>query len=803
MSSPIPPSTDPIGTKPSSQPQGPSQPMTPPARQTAAAPSVDDLLSPLPPINIVMGDDYPSPDDPDDKKKAYVNSLKILTETDALSRFKQSTHAILVSEGRQWIAWKSSRREWEEMPLADSDIRVTVNYIKPILRSRVQRLTSSEVSWRAVPEDNSYQARDRAKLAINFLKARWRLTSMEQRIRTALMQASATGIVALKSFWNPSIGPLTPATMYFPQPVVDPQTGQSVLDPMGQPVMQQVQSFVDAAGQPVTDVSQAFHYRPGDTDTSIRTVFNLRINPEAIGWTEAEGFRWLLDTEVVPLVVAKLRYPKFAQQIRPMDQPESSLTYERMARGASILKPGQVFQTTPIAQGNKQLDPSQLTTIREYWEMRSAYFPGGRLIAIAGGVVVYDGPWPQGIFPYTPIFGEPGVMTPYGRSVVIDMWPPQQVINREWTAIAKQSGADGVAQWIAWAAPGVPDQIPRDDYAVVSIPMRGMLASRPIGDIIQRMPQGQVSPDRWRMIQEAKATIFDIGAYHEVSRGQIPPGLDSGVAIQYLLEQEGAQLKDAMDALKSSLILWARQQLAIATWGYGTSPRWIPVDRQDLGYMIQTVHGPDLPDPDTLGLDIEYFRPQSDAATRAEVKDLLGMGMIDPRKGLEIMDLGAGFEQAYESETRHYAKARYENLDFQLGNFAIIPVEVPAQSEPPQEQPNAPQQPGQPAQPAPQAPPAVEEMPQIIHPPTPDAPQGRPFLLPEEDDHLIHLDVHAEIALDETQPWSVRQIVLQHMAEHRAVLASMAAQAQQAIPLEGTPGTNRMPPVAPGAPSNE
>jgi hypothetical protein len=727
------------------------------------SPAVAEPRAPMPTLEEVRGKGYPAPDAQDPKKVEFVSRLMSETEQDALARFKQATHNILYANGRQHIGWKQSRKSWEDLPLPDGDVRVTMNYIIVILRARLQRLVSSQVNWRGIPTDNSLDAHDRVKLAINFLKGRYQQQDMEAKLRAGLMQAFCTGVCALKSFWNPSIGPLTPATAMLPQqaPAVD-EFGNPLSDELGNPLMgetQYVETYVDADGQPVDSPEQAFMYRPGDTDTAPRTVFNLRVNPEATGWTEAEGLRWLLDEEIVPIEQARERFPKIAKQIRPLDVPATSLTYERIARGSVVQKPGLVHAMSPYAGAAKQADTSELSYIREYWEQRSLFFPKGRLIVVVGGAVAYDGPWPQGVFPYAPLVGEPGVLTAYGRSPVNDMLSPQTVINREWTAIVKEMLSSGAGSWVAWGIPGVPDQISREDNAVTQIPPRSILANRPISDIIQRMQPGSVSADRWRMLEQAKASIFDIGGYHEVSRGQVPPGLDSGVAIQLLLEQETAQLKDAVDAVKRSLITWGRHQLAIARWGYGDGfQRWVPVERPDLGFMVESIDGPKLPDPETIGLDIEYFRPQSEAATRGEVKELLSMGMIDPRKGLKIMDLGAGFEQAYASETRHYAKARTENLAMEKGEVV------------------ADQQLG-----------CVHVQPDPV---TGEPVPAYPCLLPDDDDHLTHIDVHQEIALDPMQPWPLRQTALFHIAEHRMRLqAAMLAEMQMnQPPAEGGEG---------------
>lgn len=738
-----------------------------PSNETTST-TVDPTVPVLPPIEQVRGKEYPKLEDADRKKVEWVEKLYQEGNGEGLARFKQATRNVLYANNRQHIGWKKSKREWEDLPIADRDIRVTYNYIIVMLRARTQRLVSSEVAWRGIPDSNSSESHDRVKRAVSFVKARFLGLEMSAKSRQALMQANLTGIAAFKSFWNPSIGPLTAATMMLPeaQPVIDPVTQMPVADEMGQPLMQEVlaERFVGADGRPVTRPEDAFQFRPGDTDTAIRTIFHLRLNPEAHGWTESEGLRWLIDTDIVSLAVARERYPKIAHLVRPMQGGDAALSFERMVRGSATMRDlGSLTSFVSAGTASTESKPEELTSIREYWEMRSAFFPKGRLIVAVGGAVAYDGPWPHGVFPYAPVFGEPAVMSPYGRPPVNDMISPQDVLNREATAIAKEMWLSGVGKFVAWDMPGVPDQISSsDDSDVIRIPMRTMLGGRNIGDVFKRLDPAQVSGDRWRLIQEAKTALFDVGAYHEVSRGQIPPGLDSGVAIQLLVEQESAQLKEAVEAFKRTLIAWARHQIAIAKWGY-TEDRWVPIDRPDLGFMLETISGLSLPDPETIGLDIEHFRPQSESAVRAEAKELLGMGAIDPRRALRIMDLGSGFDEAFVSQTRHYARARRENLAFERGEF-------------------------------------VEQIDPMAGVSVVQHVDGSPFLLPQDDDHLIHIEQHHELLLDDTKPWEVRQAVLRHVESHRqsAMMQAMAA----APPAQGAPpsaqggGEQQQPPAA-------
>ena len=610
------------------------------------------------------------------------------------------------------------------------------------MHSRIARLTSSSLSWRVVPETNSYEEKDRGKVAVDFLNATWKRTDMDFKVSRSLLIAFCSGVMAFKSFWNKNIGRATRATKFFPQSdKLNETTGTS--DP--QPALQQ---FVDLNGQPVDSPEMAAKIRPGDTDTAVRTIFNLRLNPEAQGWTVAEGFRWLVDSEVVPISAAKELFPALADKITALESNESSLTYERIAQGT--IRGGTLTSTNPaLGRLTGSAPLSEMAVIRELWEAPCEYFKEGRLITIVGGQCAYDGPYPDGIFPYDPLFDTLGTFTPYGRPSVNTLISPQNVINRQWSAIVASADADGIGRYVSWAIPGVPDQITANSNRVIQIPLRTSAANRSIDDVFKRLNPGQVSPDRWKLIEEAKTAMFDVGAFHEVTRGQIPPGLDSGVAIERLLESEAGSLKGAVDALKRTHIGWARKQLTIAKRNYGNDEtRWIPVDRPDLEYMVEGVTGEKLPDPETLTIELENFRPQSEAAMRAEVKELMQLGVLPPRQGLKMMDMGRGLDAAFDTATRHYSRARKENIDFQRGDIKEV---------------------------------MVKGFPTFLHPE-----DGSPLLLPQDDDHAIHIDVHEEIALDDSQPFPVRQAMLMHIATHRqAVMQQTVQQAQMQVQMAG------------------
>lgn len=689
----------------------------------------------------------------------FVNQLIGDTDSDSFERYKQATVGILFHDGRQWVDWSSKDRAWKDSPQVEGRIRVTMNYVRPILRARGTRLLSPNLQWRAVPHSNDQEERDRSTVATNHVQNRWDKTSMQKKVRYGLQLAFTTGVAALKQFWNPMIGSMVTATKVLPHPITGQPTEYPV-DRMGNPI-------ADESGNPRLDAPEAYQYRPGDTDTAVRSIFNLRLNPDAHGFDPTEGFRWLLDMDVLPLSVVRERWGDRAAKVQPqhMGAGPQARQYERIIRSLQL---GTASGDFLLGRGAKDAPDKETTLYCEYWEEPTDLNKEGRLIIVAGGQVLWpldaaEEGLPDGFVPFVPIYDERREFDGYGRPSVRDLIGPQKVINRQWSYILEDLARQGIGQWIMWQVPGLANQVGNLSGANIQIPMQSALANRSISDIVQRVEPGRVSPDRWHLIEQAKAAMFDIGAYHEIQRGQTPPGVDSGIALQHLQEQENAQLQDPVELLRESLTKWGLQHIRLARKRYGPEEvRWIPSQRPDLGYLIEGVHGSDLPDPDEIDLDLEGFRPTSQAAMRAEIKEFVEKGWMDPRQGLFLMDLGRGVEGAFETQTRHYSRARGENLAIERGQY--LKIEHPEGS-------------------------PIEGMPAIVHP------DQTPFMLPADDDHMVHIAVHQEVALDDSRPWEHRQCALLHIAEHRMM---MAMQMVEAAPQE--PGAEQGSPSQGGKP---
>ncbi|KKM65046.1 hypothetical protein LCGC14_1495320, partial [marine sediment metagenome] len=100
------------------------------------------------------GEHYPPPGDTPTKVVDYVGRLLKDGDGDAFERYKRASYNLLFADGDQWIDWNLKDRIWRDAPQPEGRVRAKNNYILPILRARIQRLMSAEMSWHATPDSN-------------------------------------------------------------------------------------------------------------------------------------------------------------------------------------------------------------------------------------------------------------------------------------------------------------------------------------------------------------------------------------------------------------------------------------------------------------------------------------------------------------------------------------------------------------------------------------------------------------------------------------------------------------------------
>lgn len=271
--------------------------------------------------------------------------------------------------------------------------------------------------------------------------------------------------------------------------------------------------------------------------------------------------------------------------------------------------------------------------------------------------------------------------------------------------------------------------------------------------------------------------MSDISGQHEVTRGQVPPGVTAATAISYLQEQDDSKLSHTFDSVEECVEKVAHMSLSYVVQFWDTQ-RIVKVVGVDGSFDTLTLQGSDLRGNTDIKIEAGSALPTSRSAKQAFILDLMKMGFISPEKGLEVMEIG-GINKIYESLQVDVRQAQRENLKMSMVTDEVMQ----------QHQTLAIQEmlmSGQYAQ---------DENGQAIDPETGEIVMP-PNVVPTHsyDNHLLHIEYHNKFRKSqqfENASPVVQQLFEQHVMEHMAALYS----GMQAPQANIVPGQQMMPPL--------
>jgi hypothetical protein len=282
-------------------------------------------------------------------------------------------------------------------------------------------------------------------------------------------------------------------------------------------------------------------------------------------------------------------------------------------------------------------------------------FPQGSMVTIAGNKVIQytqDGmPYLHGKYPYAH-FAHVQTGKFYRESVVNDLIPLQREYNRTRGQIIEAKNRMAKPQLAAEQGSIDPGKITSEPGQIV-LYRPGFQPPQPIP--LQPLPS-YVLEEQDRI----KGDMNEISGQHEVSRGQVPPGVTAATAISYLQEQDESKLSYTYDSIEEGV-----EKLGYMTLNYvkqyWDTKRKVKITGSDGSFDVLTFEGSDLRDNTDIRVEAGSALPVSRAAKQAFIMDLMKFGWIDPQKGLEVMEIG-GINKIYETIQIDVRQAQRENL---------------------------------------------------------------------------------------------------------------------------------------------
>jgi hypothetical protein len=266
----------------------------------------------------------------------------------------------------------------------------------------------------------------------------------------------------------------------------------------------------DRVGTPVAVDDMGRTIGTGDVRLSVVSIHEMAFEP---GTRDAERARWWVRGQALPPADVQ---EMFGLASKPREDARAVDTIWRMSD-----------------QGDRG-EQTPLTMVLTYTERPSGMHPG-QIMTVVNDIIVEQTPW---TYPFDDRLNlalavvEPVHGRWYGHTPVSDAVPVQAILNASWSSIVEHMKLCGNAR--LWVPQGSVDDIENlTDTAGEAMEFNPINGQKPEYESPPTMP------DWWiRQPQMLGDALDDILSVHAVSRGDAPAGIESGIALSILAEND-------------------------------------------------------------------------------------------------------------------------------------------------------------------------------------------------------------------------------------------------------------------------
>ena len=115
--------------------------------------------------------------------------------------------------GYDGIAFNSTTRQFQPINKSSAYLkknRIHVNKILPAVQNRLARLCKNPPAYDVMPESNSTDDKESARLSLQVLEGMWRMLSLDKKRIFLYMWVQQCGHAWMKVSWDPTLGKMMP-----------------------------------------------------------------------------------------------------------------------------------------------------------------------------------------------------------------------------------------------------------------------------------------------------------------------------------------------------------------------------------------------------------------------------------------------------------------------------------------------------------------------------------------------------------------------------------------------------------------
>lgn len=485
-------------------------------------------------------------------------------------------------------------------------VRAVINKIRPTIRTEIAQLTNNKPNATVVPASAEERDMYAAMAAEQIWENLSTTNTFDAVIERAVFWNQVCGNGYIKQWWDFNAGKLDiPDTE-----MMDPQTGQ-----------------INSKKQ-------------GEICFTSETPFHVFV-PDLLQ-QELEEQPYMIHAQLKPVDWVKVRYKK---ELKGKDVKTQETTGREIFESAFLNLIG-----APSTQKQHSVLLLECYVKPNQVEM----LPEGGFYTILGDTVIQNQvglPYKHGEYPFSKLDHIPSGKY-YSTSSIEDLIPLQKEYNRKFSQIVENANRMAKLQLMA---------------------ERGAVDARKMttepGQLIEynpgyNKPEAAPAPPLPAYVPQIMDRIItdwnDISGQHEITHGQVPPGVTAATAISFLQERDETKLSPTFSSLERAIEKTARQTLVLVH-DYWVVEDVVKVTGPEGYFDSMTFKGSDLANNLDIRIEAGSSLPTSKAARQSFILDMMKLGFIKPDDGLEVLDMG-GLAKIYERIQVDRRQSQRENL---------------------------------------------------------------------------------------------------------------------------------------------
>ena len=549
------------------------------------------------------------------QEKELIREIEDKLDTfDNLPDEMQSYINLAYYAGKQWISYDTVNRKLFEPPKNPSEIRYVGNRIKKIVRTELAKVFKNQAVPQVIPASNNDDDIDSAVIGEKICEWLEYELDLGQKDRDLVLWGLTTRICIIEPYWNTSKG-----------------------------------DNISYEGESPED---DYSGKTGDVDIDIINLFECKYDPTAKQW---EDVQWFCKEKVRTVDYVKEVY---GVEVKPEDDIVETNCLESQLRNLST-----TWNTTTAKQTKNSVK------VKEYWEKPSTKHPKGRRVTIANGeLLAYvddigfgdqdDTERELPFFPFVHIV-IPGRVP--GQSIIEDLIPVQREYNRVRSKIIeynkKMSG-----KWVIEEDSLVDDITDADDQ---------ILEYHKHCNPPKIEQPGNLGADVYKNLEQLLEEFYFISGQQEVSHGSTPTGVTSGVAIQFLQEQDDTVMGPTIRNYVRCKQKYMSYMLKMIRYMY-REERTLKIVGKNKEIETVSFYGNEITSTD-VRISEGSMLHASKAGKQQWIMNLIQAGLFNPQQDrdiiLKMLELGID-DELYDNTEIDRNQAQNEQTKWMQGDFS-------------------------------------------------------------------------------------------------------------------------------------